>query len=73
MRQVQADELRHALRFEIQQVPRMTLANLQKAHPDIREPAIDAVVRRLMARMEKWEILVPDGLGHPAGHHQARE
>lgn len=66
MRQIPADELRSALHFEILQLPRSTLTNLVKPHPDYRYPAADEIVRRLMARLEKWEILDPESLGHPA-------
>ena len=72
MRQIPREELRPALQFEILQLPRSTLNNVLRSHPDYRYPAADEVVRRLVARMEKWEILEPKSLAHPAGWLEER-
>lgn len=60
MRQITESDLRFILGFEISRVGRGTLNNLGSGHQDTARRARDVVVARLMARMEKWEILVPE-------------
>ncbi|MEO7688774.1 MAG: hypothetical protein ABIS51_05765 [Sphingomonas sp.] len=63
MRQIEAAELRHIISFEIKQLGKSTLKDLA-SHGDTRSRAIALVTDRIIYRMCRWEIIVPDVAGN---------
>lgn len=60
MHQIEEKELHFAIKFALQQTRVSTFKDAASGHQDTRTRAFETITEAIMARMTRWEILVPE-------------
>jgi len=63
MRQIDREDLRFVVEFELGQLGNATLRDMASGHDATRRRAIRMGADHLLSRMIAWEIIVPDRVG----------
>ena len=64
MRQIEAFELQFIIQYELARIGKSTLRDMASGHQDTKRRGVKIATDRLLARMEKWEIIVPEASGN---------
>lgn len=64
MRQIEAFELVFIIRYELGRIAKSTLNDMASGHQATKRRGVEIAADRLLARMEKWEIIVPEASGN---------